>query len=441
MGSDGFGISSPRCCLANAVITRSSLGCQGNWGLCIISEFCRKAKVRILLYTGKGGVGKTSVAAATGLKLSQQGYKTIVISLDSAHSLADAFDLDNDLIRQPDGSVCQIDDRLWMQEINIQKDIKQYWAEIQSYLQTVLNVSGLDEVVAEEVAVFPGMEEVCALLYINQYYRQKSYDVIILDCAPTGESLRFVSIPTVLNWYMKHIFKLERKLAGVARTFVKKISSVPLPEDDYFQNLENLFDQIEGIDEVLANPEITTVRLVTNPEKMVITETQRAFMYFCLYGLTVDAVIINRILPDTVRGSFFDSWKQTQQRYIDEASQYFTNVPIWKIYLLDDEVLGIDGLTRLGDQLYADVDPVAFYRTEKSYQFHKVDDQYQISLLLPFIEKGEIQLAKRAEEVIVQVGGFRQHIPLPRSFMNVEPSGAKLTGDRLVITLTDSQPG
>ena len=397
--------------------------------------------MRILLYTGKGGLGKTSVAAATGLKLSQQGYKTIVISLDSAHSLADAFDLDNDLIRQPDGSVCQIDDRLWMQEINIQKDIKQYWAEIQSYLQTVLNVSGLDEVVAEEVAVFPGMEEVCALLYINQYYRQKSYDVIILDCAPTGESLRFVSIPTVLNWYMKHIFKLERKLAGVARTFVKKISSVPLPEDDYFQNLENLFDQIEGIDEVLANPEITTVRLVTNPEKMVITETQRAFMYFCLYGLTVDAVIINRILPDTVRESFFDSWKQTQQRYIDEASQYFTNVPIWKIYLLDDEVLGIDGLTRLGDQLYADVDPVAFYRTEKSYQFHKVDDQYQISLLLPFIEKGEIQLAKRAEEVIVQVGGFRQHIPLPRSFMNVEPSGAKLTGDRLEITLTDSQPG
>ena len=224
---------------------------------------------------------------------------------------------------------------------------------------------------------------------------------------------------------MKHIFKLERKLAGVARTFVKKISSVPLPEDDYFQNLENLFDQIEGIDEVLANPEITTVRLVTNPEKMVITETQRAFMYFCLYGLTVDAVIINRILPDTVRESFFDSWKQTQQRYIDEASQYFTNVPIWKIYLLDDEVLGIDGLTRLGDQLYADVDPVAFYRTEKSYQFHKVDDQYQISLLLPFIEKGEIQLAKRAEEVIVQVGGFRQHIPLPRSFMNVEHLGAK----------------
>ena len=423
------------------VITRSSLGCQNNWGLCIIAEFCRKVEVRILLYTGKGGVGKTSVAAATGLKLSRQGYKTVVISLDSAHSLADAFDLDNDLIRQPDDPVCQIDDRLWMQEINIQKDIKQYWAEIQSYLQTVLNVSGLDEVVAEEVAIFPGMEEVCALLYINQYYRQKSYDVIILDCAPTGESLRFVSIPTVLNWYMKHIFKLERKLAGVARTFVKKISSVPLPKDDYFQNLENLFDQIEGIDEVLANPEITTVRLVTNPEKMVITETQRAFMYFCLYGLTVDAVIINRILPDTVGESFFNSWKQTQQRYIDEASQYFTNVPIWKIYLLDDEVLGIDGLTRLGDQLYADVDPVAFYRTEKSYQFHKVDDQYQISLLLPFIEKGEVQLAKRAGEVIVQVGGFRQHIPLPRSFMNAEPSSAKLTDDRLVITLADVQSG
>ncbi len=395
--------------------------------------------MRILLYTGKGGVGKTSVAASTGLKLSQQGYKTIVISLDSAHSLADAFDLDSGLVHQPENIVQQVNDRLFIQEINIQQALKQYWSEVQSYLELVLQVSGLDQIVAEEVAVFPGMEEICALLYINQYYREKTYDVIILDCAPTGESLRFVSIPTVLDWYMRHIFKIERKLAGAARTFVKKIASIPLPQDDYFQNLEDLFSRIEGVDQLLIDPKMTTVRLVTNPEKMVIKETQRAFMYFSLYGLTVDAVIINRILPSTIDDSFFGSWKKTQQKYIEEAERYFTNVPIWKVHLFNDQVLGVEGLNRLGNRLYAEIDPISIYQTEKAYQFGKYDDQYQISLLLPFVEKGEIKLAKRAEEVIVQIGGFRQHIPLPRSLTDKQPSGAKLIEDRLVITF-DNQP-
>ena len=262
--------------------------------------------MRILLYTGKGGVGKTSIAAATGLKLSQQGYKTIVVSLDSAHSLVDAFDIDNNLIHQTGEIVQQISDQLFIQEINIQHALKQYWSEVQSYLELVLQVSGLDQIVAEEVAVFPGMEEICALLYINQYYREKSYDVIILDCAPTGESLRFVSIPTVLDWYIRNVFKIQRNLVGAARTFVKKVATLPLPEDAYFQNLADLFDRIEGVDQLLADPQITTVRLVSNPEKMVLKETQRAFMYFSLYGLTVDSVIINRILPSDVGGAFFE---------------------------------------------------------------------------------------------------------------------------------------
>ena len=393
--------------------------------------------MRILLYTGKGGVGKTSIAAATGLKLSQQGYKTIVVSLDSAHSLVDAFDIDNNLIHQTGEIVQQISDKLFIQEINIQHALKQYWSEVQSYLELVLQVSGLDQIVAEEVAVFPGMEEICALLYINQYYREKSYDVIILDCAPTGESLRFVSIPTVLDWYIRNVFKIQRNLVGAARTFVKKVATLPLPEDAYFQNLADLFDRIEGVDQLLADPQITTVRLVSNPEKMVIKETQRAFMYFSLYGLTVDSVIINRILPSDVGGSFFESWKKTQSQYIEQAERYFTNVPIWKAYLFNDQVLGLDGLKKLGNQLYSEVDPIAFYQNEKAYEFSKDGDQYKISLLLPFIEKDEIQLAKSNDEVVVQIGGFRQHIPLPRSLTDKQPSGARLVENRLVITFSD----
>ena len=393
--------------------------------------------MRILLYTGKGGVGKTSIAAATGLKLSQQGYKTIVISLDSAHSLVDAFDIDNNLIHQTGEIVQQISDQLFIQEINIQQALKQYWSEVQSYLELVLQVSGLDQIVAEEVAVFPGMEEICALLYINQYYREKSYDVIILDCAPTGESLRFVSIPTVLDWYIRNVFKIQRNLVGAARTFVKKVATLPLPEDAYFENLSDLFDRIEGVDQLLEDPQITTVRLVSNPEKMVIKETQRAFMYFSLYGLTVDSVIINRILPSNVGGDFFESWKKTQSQYIEQAERYFTNVPIWKAYLFDDQVLGLDGLRKLGNQLYSEVDPIDFYQNEKAYEFSKDGDQYKISLLLPFIEKDEIQLAKSNDEVVVQIGGFRQHIPLPRSLTDKQPSGARLVENRLVITFSD----
>ena len=393
--------------------------------------------MRILLYTGKGGVGKTSIAAATGLKLSQQGYKTIVVSLDSAHSLVDAFDIDNNLIHQTGETVQQVSDQLFIQEINIQQALNQYWSEVQSYLELVLQVSGLDQIVAEEVAVFPGMEEICALLYINQYYREKSYDVIILDCAPTGESLRFVSIPTVLDWYIRNVFKIQRNLVGAARTFVKKVATLPLPEDAYFQNLSDLFDQIEGVDQLLEDPQITTVRLVSNPEKMVIKETQRAFMYFSLYGLTVDSVIINRILPSNVGGDFFESWKKTQSQYIEQAERYFTNVPIWKAYLFDDQVLGLDGLKKLGNQLYSEVDPIAFYQNEKAYEFSKDGDQYKISLLLPFIEKDEIQLAKSNDEVVVQIGGFRQHIPLPRSLTDKQPSGARLVENRLVITFSD----
>ena len=389
--------------------------------------------MRIILYTGKGGVGKTTIAAATGIKLAALGYKTIVISLDVAHSLRDAFDNHEKLVHQHEKKQIHIAENLWIQEINVQEAIVEYWDDVYSYIRSLLNRSGLDNLVAEEIAVFPGMEEICALLYINQYVREKRYDVIILDCAPTGESLRFVSIPTTLEWYMSHIFKLERNLAKVAGPVIERVSSVPIPKDNYFQNIQDLFNKLEGIDDVLTDPRITTVRLVTNPEKIVIKETQRAFMYFCLYGLCIDAVIINRIFPDGVDAAYFEAWKQTQQHYIEEALNYFSDVPVWKVNLFAEEIVGEQGLHRLADALYGEMNPADQFSNESPYQFRKTGGTYQLLMRLPFLSKDEIGLTKHGDELIVTVGNFKQHVALPRSLSNKKTAGAKLTGDQLVV--------
>ena len=390
--------------------------------------------MRIILYTGKGGVGKTTISAATGMKLASLGYKTIVISLDVAHSLRDSYDNTEHLIAESAEKQVQISENLWIQEINVQEAIVEYWDEVYNYIRSLLNRSGLETLVAEEIAVFPGMEEICALLYINQYVREKSYDVIILDCAPTGESLRFVSIPTTLEWYMQRIFKLERNLAKIAGPVIEKVSSVPLPKDAYFQNIQNLFDKLEGIDKVLTDPKITTVRLVTNPEKIVIKETQRAFMYFCLYGLCIDAVIINRIFPDGLKEEFFEIWKQTQQQYITEAENYFSDVPIWKVNLFGNQIVGEEGLRKLGDVLYSNIDPADRFSEKRSYQFRKVEDAYQLTMQLPFLAKQDVDLAKHGDELIVTIGGFKRHVSLPRSLANTKATGAKLTGKQLIIS-------
>ena len=256
--------------------------------------------MRIVFFAGKGGVGKTSTAAATGIKSAEMGLRTVIMSLDVAHSLADIFDLKQSLLDQNRGAPVKVSKKLWIQELDIQEEIQRHWGDIHKYLSRLLNTTGMDEVLAEELAVFPGMEEVSLLLYINQYVRKNKFDVILLDCAPTGESLRFISIPATLEWYMKKIFKMERLLAKYVGPVAKRVVDVPLPDDDYFEAIEKLFEQLKGVDQILMDPKVTTVRLVSNPEKVVLKETQRAFMYFCLYKLNIDAVIMNRIMPQKI---------------------------------------------------------------------------------------------------------------------------------------------
>jgi len=390
--------------------------------------------MRIIFFTGKGGVGKTSISAAVGLRCAELGYKTLIMSLDMAHSLSDVFDIEREgLMDQGQGEALKMADKLWVQEIDLQKELENNWGDVYAYITMILNVSGLNEVLAEELAILPGMGEISLLLHINRYRRSKKYDVILLDCAPTGESLRFISMPTSLEWYMKKIFKLERNLFRVSRPILKKVSPVPLPGENYFANIEKLYGRLEGVDALLHDPKVTTVRLVTNPEKIVIKETQRAFMYFCLYGLCIDSVIINRILPKEARGEFLKDWRRLQEHYVDEIERFFAPVPVRCLNLGRSEIVGMDGLKDLGRELFGQDDPTQVFFHENPYAFTKKNGKLELSIKLPFLTKGEVDLHRAEDELIVRIGSFKKHVTLPRSFLRVQPAGARMEKDRLVV--------
>src|SRR5947208_555117 len=373
--------------------------------------------MRILLFSGKGGVGKTSLAAATGLQLSKLGYRTLVMSVDPAHSLADSFDLESGLFDAKTSDPLKIDNNLFIHEVNIQQEIKRHWAEISSYVISVLRTTGISGVEAEELAILPGMEELSAMMYVNQFRREERYQVIVLDCAPTAESLRFVSMPTTLDWYMKHIFPFHRGLLKAVRPLANRVSPVELPTDNYFANIASLFAKLDGIPELLEDPRTTSVRLVTNPEKMVVRETQRAFVYFSLHGLTVDQVLVNRVLPDDVQDAFFREWRRSQAKFIEEIEAYFSPVPIRSVPLFRHEV------------------PAAVTRTERPYSFSKVNGCYEVRLRAPFAEKAEVGLFKKGEELVVEVGNVRRHIGLPNSMAGLSPVRARLDGGVLIVEL------
>jgi len=396
--------------------------------------------MRILLFSGKGGVGKTSLAAATGLKLAQLHYRTLVMSIDPAHSLADAFDLSADLFHGETSDPLSVSDQLSIFELNIQKEVKRHWQEISGYVISVLRTTGIGGVEAEELAILPGMEELSAMMYINQYRREERYDVVVLDAAPTAESMRFISMPTTLDWYMKHIFPFQRNLLKAVRPIANRVAPFELPTDSYFLNIRDLFEKLEGVNEILEDPGITSVRLVTNPERMVLRETQRAFVYFSLHGLTVDAVVVNRVLPAEVHDSWFNEWHSSQAGILHEIEEYFAPVPVKRVPLFAHEVLGKKRLEDLARVLYAEQeDPSAVTRTEKPYTFAKQDGTYEVRVVLPFATKGEIGLFKKGDELVVEIGTFRRHIGLPRSMAALMPARAKLESRVLTVEMREAQ--
>jgi len=396
--------------------------------------------MRILLFSGKGGVGKTSLAAATGLQLANLGRRTLVMSIDPAHSLADSFDLDTDLFHSQTSDPLAINDRLSILELNIQKEVKRHWQEISSYVTSVLRTTGISDVEADELAILPGMEELSAMMYINQYRRENRYDVVVLDAAPTAESMRFISMPTTLDWYMKHIFPFQRSLLKAVRPIANRVAPFELPPDSYFGNIRQLFEKLEGVGETMEDPRTTSVRLITNPEKMVLRETQRAFVYFSLHGLTVDTVIVNRVLPSNISDTWFNEWHNSQESIMRELEEYFAPVTVRRVPLFSHEVLGQQRLQDLAKVLYSEnEDPAAVTRTERPYTFEKRNGMYEVRLSLPFATKSEVGLFKKGDELVIEVGTLRRHIGLPRSMATLVPSRARLESRVLTVELKEAQ--
>ena len=397
--------------------------------------------MRIIFFAGKGGVGKTSVAAATGIRAAEMGHRTIIMSLDVAHSLSDIFDLEKDLLDQNKGRPIKVRDNLWIQELDIQQEIEKNWGEIHRYLSALFKTTGLDEILAEELAILPGMEEVSLLLYINRYVRDKEFDVILLDCAPTGESIRFISIPTTLDWYIKKIFKMEKTLAKVVGPVAKRIYNVPIPGDEYFDAIEHLFERLRGVDQLMIDPEVTSVRLIANPEKIVIKETQRAFMYFCLYRMNIDAVIMNRVLPPKIKDAYFQTWRENQKQYMEIAKDYFSPIPIFSVNLFKNEVLGYDRLKSLAGQIYGQRDPLERFYVGQPYDLSKENGVYCLKLKLPFAGKDHVELNKVSDELIVRIGSFKKHILLPRHVAASKSVKARMEEEVLNICFEGEEHG
>ncbi len=392
---------------------------------------------RIILISGKGGVGKTTVAAATALAAAQHGYRTLVISFDLAHSLSDVFDLPRSLFDHSKGMPHQVAEHLDMQEVDVQEEVERHWGNVHKYLVSVFASTGLSHIVAEELAIVPGIEDIVTLLYLNKYLQEKTYDVLIVDCPPTGESLRFVSMPTTIEWYMHKLFGIERNVMRVARPVIKRLTAIPLPDDSYFAAIERLFGRLEGIEKVLVDPTMTSVRLVTNAEKMVVRETQRAYMYFSLYGVITDQVIINRLFPEDA--GYFARWSHTQAGHVAAIRDYFQPVPVATLPWFDDEMVGVPRLQEITKALYGEGDPTQFYLQEPPFAFTKAEEVYTLHLDLPFVHKEEIAISRQDDEVVIRVGTFKRHVPLPRVLTRLNTTSAKMEGKRLTIQFVEEK--
>ena len=365
--------------------------------------------MRVLLVTGKGGVGKTTISAATAVNAADMGYRTLVMSTDPAHSLADAFQID--LGDQP----TEILPMLAAQQINSQQRLEESWGEVRDALTDLFDWSGLKGIEAEELTVFPGMDEIFSLVTVRDHVRSGDYDLIVVDCAPTAETLRLLSLPEVLAWYMEKMFPIGRRVAKVVRPMLTKVTSMPVADDKVFAAVQRFYDRLDGIREILADPETTSARLVMNPEKMVIAEARRTYTYLGLFGYAVDAAIVNRVLPESVTDTYFAKWREIQKEHLAAVEEGFADVDIRHLPLFGEEMIGVDRLRTLGEALFGDEDPTAHLSTGRPFRVEDVGDDVVLVVSIPLAEKGEVDVVRHGSELVVTVGPYRRSIILPDS--------------------------
>ena len=387
--------------------------------------------MRVLLMTGKGGVGKTSVAAATGLRCAELGYKTLVLSTDPAHSLADSFDLDLGHDPRP------VQPNLWGAELDALMELEGNWGAVKRYITNVLQARGLEGIEAEELAILPGMDEIFSLVRMKRHHDEGEYDVLIIDSAPTGTALRLLSLPEVAGWYMRKLYKPFQAVSEALRPLVeplfRPVAGFSLPTKEVMDAPYEFYEQLIALEKVLTDPGTTSVRLVTNPEKMVIKESLRAHAYLSLYNVGTDLVIANRIIPEAVQDPFFQRMKEKQQQYKQEIHDNFRPLPVKEIPLFADEMCGLEALHRLKQTLYGEEDPTQVYYKETTLRVVQDNNQYSLEVYLPGIAKDKIELSKSADELNIRIGNHRRNLVLPQALAAMEPAGAKMEDDYLKI--------
>jgi arsenite-transporting ATPase len=384
--------------------------------------------VRIVLVTGKGGVGKTTIAAATALAAADLGYRTLVSSTDPAHSLADALTV------ELSDQETDITTNLVGQQIDTQAQLDRHWGSIRDQIMQVFDWGGVSGIEAEEFLVFPGMDELFSLLEVNRHARSGKFDLLVVDCAPTAETLRLLSLPEVLSWYFERVMPAERKLMRAARPFLTRLTDLPVPEDTVFQAAQSVFEGVEEVKQLLANPGTTSARLVVNPEKMVIDEARRTFTYLGLFGYGVDGVVVNRVLPDIVSDPYFERWRAIQKGHLDTIDAAFADVPRLRLRLFDDEMVGLDRLRVMAGELYGDVDPVAGFKAHSPFRVEEVGGEVVMEMKVPFVDRGDLEVFRHGQELYIQVGPYRRSFILPDTLRRREVARAKLDNGLLRVS-------
>ncbi|GAC1459038.1 MAG: TRC40/GET3/ArsA family transport-energizing ATPase [Chamaesiphon sp.] len=392
--------------------------------------------MRLILMTGKGGVGKTSVAAATGLRCAELGYRTLVLSTDPAHSLADSFDME--LGHDPHS----VRPNLWGAELDALVELEANWGAVKRYITQVLQARGLDGVQAEELAILPGMDEIFGLVRMKRHYDEGEFDVLIIDSAPTGTALRLLSLPEVSGWYMRRFYKPLQQVSVALRPlvepFFRPIAGFSLPDKEVMNAPYEFYQQIEALEKILTDNTVTSVRLVTNPEKMVIKESLRAHAYLSLYNVGTDLIIANRIIPDEVTDPFFQRWKENQQQYRQEIHENFSPLPVKEVPLYSQEMCGLEALERLKETLYGEEDPTQVYYRETTMRIVQEKNQYSLEIYLPGVPKDNIQLSKSGDELNIRIGNHRRNLVLPQALAALQTAGAKMENAYLKIRFADA---
>jgi len=383
--------------------------------------------MRIVLFTGKGGVGKTTVAAATALRAASEGHRTLVMSTDPAHSLADSFDI------PLSSSAEEIAPNLWGEQIDAQERLEANWRDIQEFVISFLNWAGVDAIEAEELSVIPGLDEIFSLTDVKRHVDSGRFDFLVVDCAPTAETLRLLSLPEVMNWYIERIFPVERRVVKTIRPLLSRLTSMPIADDRLFAAVERLHRNLDGVRQLLTNDRMSSVRLVVNPEKMVIAEARRTYTYLSLFGYRVDAVVVNRIIPAEVEDPYFGKWKDIQAEHLQTVRESFEPIPILTARLFDREMVGVDLLGDMGQEVYGDLEPMAILHHEEPMRVRKRGTSYVLSLRLPFVERTDLEVFRKADELYIRVGSYKRNLALPQTLQRLEVKEASFVEDRLEV--------